>query len=62
MQYLQVLFEAACFSEQFDTYFKKIGTVPAENTKSQKIVANWSIFKKKSTNIIILSHIKLILV
>ena len=25
MQYLQVSFEAACFSEHFDTSFKKIG-------------------------------------
>ena len=25
MQYLQVSFEAACFSEYFDTSFKKIG-------------------------------------
>ncbi len=65
MQYLQVLFEAAYFSEQFDTSFKKIGQKMARcrpKNWNPKICRKLVEISKKRHNFIILSHIKLGLV
>ena len=65
MQYLQVLFEAACFSEQFDTSFKKIGQNMARcwpKNRFPKICCELVEISKKEHNFIILSHIKIVLV
>ena len=51
MQYLQVLYEAAYFSEQFDTFQKnrsKNGVVPAEKLISQNLPQIGRNFQKRT--------------